>query len=34
MSKWDKLVTAILEKSPNLRFDDLCKALESLSFEF
>ncbi|WP_298022230.1 toxin HicA [uncultured Dysosmobacter sp.] len=33
MSKWDKLVTAILEKSPNLRFDDLCKALESIGYQ-
>ena len=27
MSQWDKLVAEILKQNPNLRFEDLCKAL-------
>ncbi len=33
MSKWDKLVAAILEKDKNLRFEDLCKALERIGYQ-
>lgn len=33
MGQWDKLVTAILKKDKNLRFDDLCKALERIGYQ-
>lgn len=33
MSQWDKLVKDILNKSPNLRFDDLAKALYKMGYE-
>lgn len=29
MSKWDKLLTRICALSKDLRFDELCKVLES-----
>lgn len=32
MSKWDKLIEEVLSKNPNLRFDDLCKALEGIGY--
>ena len=32
MSQWDKLIAEILSKSPNLRFEDLCKALTRIGF--
>lgn len=32
MSQWDKLVSAILAKDKNLRFEDLSKALERIGY--
>lgn len=32
MSQWDKLISEILNKSPNLRFDDLSKALIKIGY--
>lgn len=32
LSQWDKLIEAILAESPNLRFEDLCKALEKIGY--
>lgn len=32
MSKWDKLIQDILNENPNLRFDDLRKALSSIGY--
>jgi predicted RNA binding protein YcfA (HicA-like mRNA interferase family) len=33
MSKWDKLLTRICTLSKDLRFDELCKVLESYGYE-
>ena len=33
MSKWDKLLTRIHLLSKNLRFEELCKVLESYGYE-
>ncbi|MCD8049892.1 MAG: type II toxin-antitoxin system HicA family toxin [Clostridia bacterium] len=33
MSKWDKLLERILSLSKGLRFDELCKVLESYGYE-
>ena len=32
MSQWDKLIAAILNKSPDLRFDDLSRALTKIGY--
>ncbi len=32
MSQWDKLIADILSESPNLRFDDLHKALVKIGY--
>ncbi len=32
MSQWDKLIADILSKSPNLRFEDLYKALVKIGY--
>lgn len=32
MSQWDKLIAEILGKSPNLRFEDLAKALIKIGY--
>ena len=32
MSQWDKLIQEILNKSPNLRFEDLRKALQKMGY--
>ncbi len=32
MSKWDKLIARILTLSKDLRFDELCKVLESYGY--
>ncbi len=32
MSQWDKLIRDILGKNPNLRFEDLAKALERMGY--
>lgn len=32
MSQWDKLIAEILSKSPNLRFEDLAKALIKIGY--
>lgn len=32
MSQWDKLIAEILAKDPNLRFDDLYKALVKMGY--
>lgn len=32
MSQWDKLITDILHTNPNLRFEQLCKALTTMGF--
>lgn len=32
MSQWDKLVQDILRLDPNLRFEDLCKALIQIGY--
>lgn len=32
MSQWDKLVDEILKQNPNLRFDDLYKALVKIGY--
>lgn len=32
MSQWDKLLTAILNMDPSLRFDDLSKALIKIGY--
>lgn len=32
MSQWDKLIAEILSKSPNLRFEDLAKALIRIGY--
>ena len=32
MSQWDKLVTEILNLNPNLRFDDLYRALVKIGY--
>lgn len=32
MGQWDKLLSAILAKDKNLRFDDLSKALERIGY--
>lgn len=33
MSKWDKLLTRICSMSKDIRFDELCKVLESYGYE-
>lgn len=33
MSKWDKLIEAIMNKKANLRFEDLAKALCSIGYQ-
>lgn len=33
MSQWDKLIADILSQSPNLRFEDLHKALRRIGYE-
>lgn len=33
MSKWDRLLTRICTLSSDLRFDELCKVLESYGYE-
>ncbi|MEG1658936.1 MAG: toxin HicA [Pseudoflavonifractor sp.] len=33
MSQWEKLIAAILTKNPNLRFEDLCKALSRIGYQ-
>jgi predicted RNA binding protein YcfA (HicA-like mRNA interferase family) len=33
MSKWDKLLTRICTMSKDLRFDELCKVLESFGYK-
>lgn len=33
MSKWDKLLTKICALSKDLRFDELCKVLESCGYK-
>ena len=33
MSQWDKLIAEILSESPNLRFEDLAKALTKIGYE-
>jgi predicted RNA binding protein YcfA (HicA-like mRNA interferase family) len=33
MSKWDKLLTKICTLSKDIRFDELCKVLESYGYE-
>lgn len=33
MSQWDKLIAEILSKSPNLRFEDLAKALAKIGYK-
>ena len=33
MSKWDKLLIRIYTLSKDLRFDELCKVLESYGYE-
>ena len=32
LSQWDKLIAEILSKSPNLRFEDLAKALMKIGY--
>lgn len=32
MSQWDKLIDGILREDPQLRFEDLCKALEKMGY--
>ena len=32
LSQWDKLVAEILKQNPNLRFEDLCKALVKIGY--
>lgn len=32
MSQWDKLVAEILKQNPNLRFEELCKALVKIGY--
>ena len=32
LSQWDKLIAEILAKSPNLRFEDLAKALTKIGY--
>ena len=32
MSKWEKLIENILSENPNLRFEDLCRALTEFGF--
>ena len=32
LSQWDKLVAEILRQNPNLRFEDLCKALIKIGY--
>ena len=32
MSQWDKLIEEILREDPQLRFEDLCKALEGMGY--
>ena len=32
MSRWDKLIQEILNEDGNLRFEDLCKALEKMGY--
>lgn len=32
MSRWDKLIEAILREDAQLRFEDLCKALEKMGY--
>lgn len=32
MSQWDKLIAHILATDPNLRFEELCKALERIGY--
>ena len=32
MSKWEKLIEKILHEDTKLRFEDLCKALESMGY--
>lgn len=32
MSQWDKLIVEILNKSPNLRFEDISKALVKFGY--
>ena len=33
LSQWDKLIADILSKSPNLRFEDLAKALAKIGYQ-
>lgn len=33
MSQWDKLIEEILKRSPNLRFDDLRKAMVRIGYQ-
>lgn len=33
MSQWDKLIADILDRNPNLRFEDLRKALMRIGYE-
>lgn len=33
MSQWEKLITDILRSDPNLRFQQLCKALVKVGYE-
>ncbi len=32
MSQWEKLIADIMRKSPNLRFEDLYKAMEKVGY--
>ena len=32
MSKWEKLIHDILKEDPNLRFEDLSKALQKMGY--
>ena len=32
MSKWVKLIDDVLNQNPNLRFEDLCKALKTVGY--
>lgn len=32
MSQWEKLIAEIMRKSPNLRFEDLYKAMEKVGY--
>ena len=33
MSKWDKLINEILQMNPNVRFDDLARALTRMGYK-